>query len=121
MGWSAKEFLEEKMTKADFTKELANSLNLPLREARLVLDAILDGMVRALHDGERIEIRGFGTFSTRLRGARKARNPSTGEDLQVPQKRIPNFRPSAELKALINASDDQESGSKEASHTYAAV
>jgi len=103
------------MTKADFTKEIAQNLNIPLRSARVVLDAILDGMVRALHSGDRIEIRGFGTFATRIRKPRKARNPTTGKGIDVPSKRIPSFKPAAELKALINAMEEgNQSDAKEA-------
>jgi integration host factor subunit beta len=111
------------MTKADFTKEIARHLDIPLRAARVVLDAILDGMVRALHNGDRIEIRGFGTFSTRTRKPRKARNPTTGAGVNVPSKRIPSFRASAELKALVNSSDqnNQPVSAKEALQKHAGV
>jgi integration host factor subunit beta len=90
------------MTKADLTREISDRLDIPLKEAKIVLDTILDGMARALHAGDRIEIRGFGGFASRIRNSRKGRNPTTGAGVDVPRKRVPIFKASAELKALVN-------------------
>ena len=92
-----------KLTKREVTREIASRLGIPLREGRELLEKILDSMVRALQRGERIEIRGFGTFSAHYRRARRARNPSTGAIISVVEKRITRFRPAQELKGLVNS------------------
>jgi len=91
------------MTKTDITLDLARVLDVSRKEARAVLEIILDSMIRALHKGERVELRGFGSFTVHTRPARKGRNPVTGATLNVPAKTVPAFRPSKELKSLINA------------------
>jgi integration host factor subunit beta len=90
------------MTKVDFTKELARVLEIPLKEAKTLLEVILDSMVRALQKGERIELRGFGTLSTHVRAARNGRNPKTGTHVPVHSKRVPKFKPSKDLLARVN-------------------
>jgi integration host factor subunit beta len=90
------------MTKTDIALDLARVLDVSKKDARAVLEIILDSMVRALHKGERVELRGFGTFSVHTRPARTGRNPATGASLNVPAKTVPAFRPSKELKSLIN-------------------
>lgn len=92
------------MTKADLTEEIARVVEVPKAEAKRVIEAILDGMVRALRKGERVEVRGFGSFSTHVRAPRKGHNPSTGASIDVPAKRVPSFRPSRELRVLVNGS-----------------
>lgn len=96
------------MTKADIVKEIARVTEIPQKEAKIVLEIVLDGMVHALSNGERIELRGFGSFSTHVRARRKARNPRTGGRVYVPARRVPSFRPSVELKALVNSPVDCE-------------
>ena len=66
-----------------------------------VVDAMIEAMTRALAQGGKVEIRGFGNFTVRQREARKARNPRTGEMVEVPAKRVPHFRPSKELKTMV--------------------
>ena len=66
-----------------------------------VVDAMIEAMTRALAKGDKIEIRGFGNFKVRQRGARKARNPRTGKMVEVPAKQVPYFKPGKELKALV--------------------
>jgi integration host factor subunit beta len=72
-------------------------------EAKAIIEAILDGITRALRAGQRVEIRGFGTFGTRGRPGHVSRNPKTGARVEVPPKRTAYFRLSAELKARVNA------------------
>jgi len=69
-----------------------------------VVDAMIEAMTRALGQGDKVEIRGFGNFKVRQREARKARNPSTGEVVEVPAKRVPHFKPGKELKAMVGGS-----------------
>jgi integration host factor subunit beta len=92
--------------------ELADKLNekfpeLKGNDVELALDCILGQMVDALVQGERIEIRGFGSFSCRHRAPRIARNPKTGESVALPAKVGTHFKPGKELKDRVNASRGQ--------------
>ena len=66
-----------------------------------VVDAMIEAMTRAVAQDGKVEIRGFGSFAVRQKEARKARNPRTGETVEVPAKRVPHFRPGKELKAMV--------------------
>ena len=90
------------MTRADLTAEVYPVIELPKKESDVVVCAIFDGIVRALRTGDKVEIRGFGTFSTRQRRERIARNPKTGARVEVPAKRIPVFKPGKELRELLD-------------------
>jgi integration host factor subunit beta len=67
------------------------------------VEAIFDSIVRSLRGGDKIEIRGFGSFRTRQRQPRIGRNPKTGARVEVPAKKIPYFKPSKELKDVVNS------------------
>jgi integration host factor subunit beta len=75
------------------------------KEAEVIVEAIFDSIVRALRSGDKIEIRGFGSFRTRQRQPRVGRNPKTGTRVEVPAKKIPYFKPSKELKDVVNHSN----------------
>ena len=90
-----------RLTRAELTEEVHQVIGLPLKEADIVVCTILDGIVRALRAGNKVEIRGFGTFNTRQRGGRTGRNPKTGARVEVPPKRIPFFKPGKELRELL--------------------
>ncbi|GIU73432.1 MAG: HU family DNA-binding protein [Bryobacteraceae bacterium] len=90
------------MTKADLIEEISRVCEFTRKESEVIVEAIFDSVVRALREGDKIEIRGFGSFRTRQRKARVGRNPKTGERVDVPAKRIPYFKPSKELKDLVN-------------------
>ena len=92
------------MTKADLIEEVSGALNLTTKESAVIVQSILGSMVKALCRGEKIEIRGFGSFHTRQRGPRTGRNPKNGLRVAVPAKTIPYFIPSKEVRALINNS-----------------
>ena len=70
----------------------------------VIVEAIFDSIVRSLRSGDKIEIRGFGSFRTRQRQPRIGRNPKTGARVEVPAKKIPYFKPSKELKDVVNSS-----------------
>ena len=76
---------------------------MPLKESNDVVCAIFDSIVRALRSGDKVEIRGFGSFDTRQRRGRIGRNPKTGAKVEVPPKRIPLFKASRELRELVNS------------------
>jgi len=79
-------------------EELTRITELPRKEAANIIEHILASIVRAIQRGEKVEIRGFGTFNTRQRQGRIGRNPNTGARLEIPAKRIPFFKPSKELR-----------------------
>jgi integration host factor subunit beta len=90
------------MTKADLIEEVSRVVELTRKESEVIVEALFDSIVRSLRTGDKIEIRGFGSFRTRERLARIGRNPKTGDRVEVPAKRIPYFKPSKELKDLVN-------------------
>jgi integration host factor subunit beta len=90
------------MTKAQLVEEVARTTQLTKKHAELIVNTVFDSIVQSLRDGEKIELRGFGSFRIRQRGARIGRNPKTGAQVDVPPKRIPYFKPGKELKELLN-------------------
>ncbi len=91
------------MTKADLIEEVSRAVEMTRKDSESIVDTIFDSIVKALRGNEKIEIRGFGSFRTRQRQPRTGRNPKTGAKVEVPAKTIPYFKPSKELKDLINA------------------
>ena len=89
------------MTRTDLTEEVSQDLEMSRKESDIIVTAIFDSIVRALRSGDKVEIRGFGSFRTRVRQPRRGRNPKTGAGVDVPAKRITYFKPSQELKDLI--------------------
>ncbi|HUK12983.1 MAG TPA: HU family DNA-binding protein [Thermoanaerobaculaceae bacterium] len=89
------------MTKAEIIKVLADQVGLTRREAAEVLSVVLDGVVDAIREGEKVELRGFGSFRTRKRQARAGRNPRTGAQVQVPPKVVPYFKPGKQLRETL--------------------
>jgi len=90
------------MTKADLIEEVSRVVEFTRKEAEVIVEAIFSSVVKSLKEGDKIEIRGFGSFRTRQRQSRIGRNPKTGARVEVPAKRIPYFKPSKELKDLVN-------------------
>jgi integration host factor subunit beta len=91
------------MTKADLIEDVARTTELSRKDSEIIVDTIFEGIVKSLRGGDKIEIRGFGSFRTRHRNSRIGRNPKTGARVDVPAKDIPYFKPSKELKDLVNA------------------
>lgn len=87
-----------KLTKAELSKEIARNCGSSLKEGKDLLDIILNAIVRAFSRGERVEIRGFGSFGTRVRKERIGRNPKTGAVVKVQAKRVLHFRASKQLR-----------------------
>lgn len=90
------------MTKAELIEEVSNVVEMTRKDSETIVETIFDSIVNSLHKGEKIEIRGFGSFRTRQRQPRVGRNPKTGSRVEVPSKRIPFFKPSKELRDLVN-------------------
>src|SRR5881396_1029192 len=90
------------MTKADLVEEVAKVTELTRKDSEFIVDTMFERVIKALKAGDKLEVRGFGSFRVRQRNARVGRNPKTGEKVEVPAKRVPYFKPSKELKDLIN-------------------
>ena len=80
---------------------------LPRKESETIVETIFESIIDALQKGDKIEIRGFGSFRTRQRRGRIGRNPKTGAKVEVPPKKIPFFKPSKELKDFVNNSEKE--------------
>ena len=90
------------VTKAALVEEVSRAADLTKKHAEVIVDTVFRSIVTALRRGEKIELRGFGSFRLRQREPRKGRNPKTGDRVDVPPKRIPYFKPGKELRELIN-------------------
>ena len=90
------------MTKSELIETVANKLKLPKGKAELIVNCIFDSMEESLKRGERIEIRGFGSFEIRHYKAYEGRNPRTGDKVDVRPKRLPFFKVGKELKERVN-------------------
>ena len=91
------------MTKSELSEYLAEQTGtLNKKEAELIVNCVFDTIRDALVQGERVEIRGFGSFSIRGRDARLARNPKTGEAVSIPDKKVPFFKTGKELRELVD-------------------
>ena len=95
------------MTKADLIEEVSRQVELTRKDSEVIVETIFDSIVHSLRAGDKIEIRGFGSFRTRKRQGRIGRNPKTGDRVEVPAKTIPYFKPSKELKDLVNTGSEQ--------------
>ena len=93
---------EDRLTKAALIKEVAHAADLTKKHAETIVDTVFGSIVEALHRGEKVELRGFGSFRLRRREPRRGRNPRTGDRVDVPSKRVAYFKPGKELKELIN-------------------
>jgi integration host factor subunit beta len=91
----------ETFTKSELVAKVSAVAEITFKDAEVLVETILNAMVRALHAGDNVEIRGFGSFRTRPRRARTGRNPKTGARVDVPAKNIPYFTPSKELKDAL--------------------
>ena len=91
------------MTKADLIDQVSQLVEVTRKDSEVIVETIFDSIVRSLRAGDKIEIRGFGSFRTSKRKPRVGRNPKTGDRVEVPAKTIPYFKPSKELKDLVNS------------------
>jgi integration host factor subunit beta len=90
------------MTKAELVEEVSKVSDLTKKHSEVIVETVFKSIIDALQRGEKIELRGFGSFRLRQREPRKGRNPKTGARVDVPPKRVPYFKPGKELKDLIN-------------------
>jgi DNA-binding protein HU-beta len=89
------------MTKIELIDQVAEKVEMPKKEIEKILETIIATVQNALKAGEKVSLTGLGTFVIREKKARVARNPKTGEQVQVPAKKTPKFKPGKELKEII--------------------
>ena len=90
------------MTKADIVEKASEAVDMPKRKGEVVVNTVLRCIVDALARGERVDLRGFGSFRVSSRDERQGRNPRTGELIEVPAKRVPLFRAGKEFRRRVN-------------------
>lgn len=91
------------MNRSELIKALAEDADISLEDAANVVGIFFDSIKNALLDGDRVEIRGFGSFKVKDYGSYAGRNPRTGEAVDVTSKKLPFFRPGKELKEFVNS------------------
>ncbi len=111
------------MTKADLVEDVARAAELTKKDAEKLVELVFECIIDSLNRGEKIELRGFGSFRVRERGARRGRNPKTGSPVDIPAKSVPYFKPGKEMKELINEDtagssfdDDEDEATEEGRH-----
>ena len=109
------------MTKAELIEEVSKVVEMTRKDSETIVETIFDSIVNSLHKGDKIEIRGFGSFRTRQRQPRVGRNPKTGSRVEVPSKRIPFFKPSKELRDLVNQTGKESHNSEGAAPAPAGI
>lgn len=92
----------EGLTKAELVEEVSRSAQVTKKQAEEIVQTVFETIVDSLRLGRKVELRGFGSFRIRNRGARIGRNPKTGNRVEVPPKQIPYFKPGKELKEQLN-------------------
>ena len=93
---------EGSLTKAALVEHVAEATGLTKKRADIIVDTVFGNIAEALHNGGKVELRGFGSFRLRRREPRRGRNPRTGDRVDVPLKHVAYFKPGKELKELIN-------------------
>jgi integration host factor subunit beta len=105
------------MTKADLVDHVTALGDLTRRDGEVIVETLFDSIIDALKLDDKVEVRGFGSFRSRQRKPRTGRNPKTGESVAVPAKRVPYFKPSKELRDLVNPGEANGAGKKAAGHS----
>jgi integration host factor subunit beta len=97
------------MTKVDLVDKVVELGDLTRRDGEVIVETLFESIIGALKADDKVEVRGFGSFRTRQRKPRTGRNPKTGEAVAVPAKRVPFFKPSKELRDLMNPGEAKPS------------
>jgi integration host factor subunit beta len=90
------------MTKAELVEKVADKIQLTKKQTEAVVNILLNCITEALSEGDKVELRGFGSFRIRNRNPREGRNPKTGDTVQIPAKRIPFFKAGKELREMVD-------------------
>lgn len=93
------------MTKAELVDKVASTIKLTKKETEVIVGTIFQSITDSLSEGDKVELRGFGSFRIRERNARIGRNPKSGEQVEVPAKKVPFFRAGKELRELVDEND----------------
>ena len=92
------------MTKSELISKITSKNSyLYHKDVYKIIDTLFNSVTKALKDGDRVELRGFGSFTTKLRNARIGRNPKTGDPVAIPQKKMPFFKMGKSMKERINS------------------
>jgi len=90
------------MTKSDLVERIAEKLDVTKKEAEAIVNVVFGSIVDAIKREEKVELGGFGCFKVKTKRARKGRNPRTGEEIDIPPKRVPYFKPGKDMKEVVN-------------------
>jgi len=91
------------MTKAELVEKVADKIQLTKKQTETVVNTLLNSITEALSEGDKVELRGFGSFRIRNRNPREGRNPKTGDTVQIPAKRVPFFKAGKELRDMVDS------------------
>ena len=90
------------MTKAELVEKVADRIHLTKKQTEVIVNILLTCVTEALSDGDKVELRGFGSFRIRQRNPREGRNPKTGDTVQIPAKKVPFFKAGKELREMVD-------------------
>lgn len=90
------------MTKAELAGRVADKIHLTKKQTEAIVNILFACITDALKEGDKVELRGFGSFRTRSRNAREGRNPKTGDTVQIPSKKVPFFKAGKELREVVD-------------------
>jgi integration host factor subunit beta len=93
---------EVKMTKAELVEKVSGQINLTKKQTEIIVNTVFQSITESLSEGQKVELRGFGSFRIRERNARLGRNPKSGAQVNVPAKRVPFFKAGKELRELVD-------------------
>jgi integration host factor subunit beta len=96
------------MTKAELVEKVANQINLTKKQTEVVVNTVFSSITDSLAEGNKVELRGFGSFRIRQRNARVGRNPKSGQKVDVPSKKVPFFKAGKELRELVDEREAEE-------------
>ena len=90
------------MTKVELAGRVADKIHLTKKQTEAIVNILFTCITDALKEGDKVELRGFGSFRTRSRNAREGRNPKTGDTVQIPSKKVPFFKAGKELREVVD-------------------
>lgn len=90
------------MTKAELVDNVAEKVNLTKKQTEIIVNILFNSITEALSDGDKVELRGFGSFRIRDRNPREGRNPKTGDTVHIPAKKVPFFKAGKELREMVD-------------------
>jgi integration host factor subunit beta len=94
------------MTKAELVDQVADKVDLTKKQTEVIVNILFNSITEALSQGDKVELRGFGSFRIRSRNPREGRNPKTGDAVHIPAKRVPFFKAGKELREMVDKVDN---------------